>query len=72
MILLTRKEVACLLNVKIDWLAKAAMRNEGPPFIYLSPGAIRYDQAELKRWLANRNQVVTPTQRADLRRKVAA
>lgn len=53
--LLCEKEVAKLLGLSIKTLQKWRIQGEGPPFIRLSPKAIRYQLDDVLAWLqANR------------------
>lgn len=44
-------EAAKILGVSRSFLAKQRMKKAGPPFVRLSPGAIRYRIADLEAWL---------------------
>jgi predicted DNA-binding transcriptional regulator AlpA len=48
--LLTRAEVADLLQMPIKTLARWASRGEGPPYLKVGRHT-RYDIGELRRWL---------------------
>ena len=49
-VLLTPPEAAQLLRVSVSWLAKARMRDDGPPFIRIGR-SIRYSRAALIEWM---------------------
>lgn len=48
--LLTRAEVADLLQIPVKTLARWASRGEGPPYLRVGRHS-RYDAEELRRWL---------------------
>ena len=52
--LLCEKEVAKLLGQSIKTLQKWRVQGEGPPFIRMSPRAIRYRRGDIDAWI-NRN-----------------
>jgi Helix-turn-helix domain len=52
--ILTPKEAAAWLRVSQSFLAKARMRNTGPPFIAIGR-AIRYCEADLIRWIRSQS-----------------
>jgi predicted DNA-binding transcriptional regulator AlpA len=54
LVLLTPKEAAALLRISKSWLAKARMRQDGPPFIKVSR-SVRYEHSDVVAWL-RRNQ----------------
>ena len=54
-LLLEPKEAAAILKVSLSWLAKARMRDEGPPFIRIGR-CIRYSNVALFRWLKSRER----------------
>jgi predicted DNA-binding transcriptional regulator AlpA len=49
------KEAAEFLKISVSWLAKARMREDGPPFIQIGR-SIRYGKAALLRWLKSRER----------------
>ncbi len=55
----TPRQTAHYLGLAFGTLANMRMRGDGPPFIALSPRAIRYEKEELKMWLTNRRRVST-------------
>ncbi len=54
-LLLEPREAAAILKVSLSWLAKARMRDEGPPFIRIGR-CIRYSNVALFRWLKSRER----------------
>jgi hypothetical protein len=54
-LLLEPKEAAAILKVSLSWLAKARMRDEGPPFIRIGR-CIRYSNVALFRWLKSQER----------------
>jgi predicted DNA-binding transcriptional regulator AlpA len=52
--LLTTREVAVWFGVSTQWLDIGRIRNYGPPFVMLSPHAVRYRRAEVTAWLNKR------------------
>lgn len=44
-------EAAEILGVSRSFLAKQRMKGLGPPYVRLSPGAIRYRIADLEAWM---------------------
>ena len=58
-VLLTPKEAAKLLKVSVSWLAKARMRGDGPPYIYMGGRSIRYSEAALLQWMKSRQRLST-------------
>ena len=52
---LTPKETAAFLRMSESWLAKARMRDDGPPFIEIGR-SIRYSKGALLRWLKSRER----------------
>jgi predicted DNA-binding transcriptional regulator AlpA len=59
--LLTPKEAANFLRVRLSWLAKARMRGDGPPYIQIGR-AIRYSEAALIQWMKSRQRLSTSEQ----------
>lgn len=55
--LLTEKAAAERLNISRSLLRKMRAQRTGPPAIYVSPGAIRYDEKTLLTWLESRPKV---------------
>lgn len=53
--LLEPKEAASFLKISISWLAKARMRNDGPPFFQVGR-SVRYGKVALIRWLKSRER----------------
>lgn len=49
--LLTRSQLAKYLRVSAGYLAHAAIRGEGPPFLRVGARAIRYDLVAVRAWL---------------------
>ena len=60
-VLLAPKEMAGRLKVSTSWLAKARMRNDGPPFIKIGR-TIRYSEAALIHWMKGRQRLSTSEQ----------
>ena len=56
--LLTPKEAGRLLKVSLSWLAKARMRGDGPPYIYIGR-SVRYAEATLIHWLKSQQRFST-------------
>ena len=54
MTLLTTEQAAELLGLKACTLADWRWQRKGPPWIPLTRGCVRYDQAALEKWLADR------------------
>lgn len=48
------KEIAKLLKVSVSWLQKARVRGDGPPFIRISGGCIRYQISAVQEWVQSR------------------
>lgn len=57
--LLTQKQVAHLLNVRVCRLARWRRDGYGPPYVRLPAGHPRYPQEALRRWI--RSQATTET-----------
>jgi excisionase family DNA binding protein len=55
-VLLTPKETAARLRVSLSFLAKARMRDEGPPFISIGR-AIRYSESDLIQWIRSQERL---------------
>ena len=55
--LLTRDQVADILQVKKSYLDVLAARKKGPPFIKLARRAVRYDADELAAWIQARKVI---------------
>ncbi len=53
--LLTYKQAAAFLNVELGTLY-AWVHHKRVPFIRLSPRTVRFDEAELERWIGSRRQ----------------
>ena len=47
-------EVATRLGVHVQTIADWRKRGIGPPFAVLAPNVIRYDPADLERWVCER------------------
>jgi predicted DNA-binding transcriptional regulator AlpA len=54
-VLLTAKDAAAVLKLSLSWLAKARMRDDGPPYIKIGK-SIRYSEAALLAWLKFRQR----------------
>jgi predicted DNA-binding transcriptional regulator AlpA len=54
-VLLTAKDAATVLKLSLSWLAKARMRDDGPPYIKIGK-SIRYSEAALLEWLKSRQR----------------
>ena len=52
--MLTRQEVAAILRLKPQTLAKWAVLGLGPRYKKLSPRCVRYALADVQRWLKSR------------------
>jgi len=52
--LMTRREVAEMLGMQPNTLARWAWKKEGPPFIKVGPKAVRYRRSEVMAWLWRR------------------
>lgn len=52
--LLTRRQAAERLGVSKATLDTWSCKRIGPPIIRLTPAILRYDEAELERWIASR------------------
>jgi predicted DNA-binding transcriptional regulator AlpA len=50
----TEKEIAKLLKISVSWLQKARVRGDGPPFIRISGGCIRYQVSAVQEWLQSK------------------
>ncbi len=53
--LMTAKETAAFLRVSESWLAKARMRDDGPPFVQIGR-SVRYSKPAVLRWLESQAQ----------------
>jgi hypothetical protein len=51
--LLTTRQVAAILNMKIDTLKKWRARGKGPAFLNLDSGAIRYRLEAVQKYLSD-------------------
>ena len=54
-VLLTPQDAAAFLKLSLSWLAKARMRDDGPPYIKIGR-SIRYSQAALLQWLRSQQR----------------
>lgn len=52
--LLTTDDIAELCNVAVPTVKSWRRSNTGPPWFALTPGCIRYDEAEVLTWLESR------------------
>jgi predicted DNA-binding transcriptional regulator AlpA len=52
--MLRTAELAARLNVSVRTLEGWRYHGTGPPAVRLSPKAVRYPEAEVERWLAER------------------
>lgn len=52
--LLTEKEIAKFLKVSVSWLQKARVRGDGPPFVRISGGCIRYQISAVQEWVQSK------------------
>jgi predicted DNA-binding transcriptional regulator AlpA len=57
--LLSTVATAELLGLSVQWLETQRSRGGGPPFVRLSPKAIRYRRGDLITWLAERTHAAT-------------
>ncbi|MCZ0734585.1 helix-turn-helix transcriptional regulator [Phreatobacter sp. AB_2022a] len=53
--MLTSSEAAQFLGKSTSWLNQSRMRGDGPVF-YKIGAAVRYDEADLRAWLATRRR----------------
>ena len=56
--LLTAKHTADRLRLSPSWLAKAPMRDDGPPFVKLGR-SVRYGESALAKWTRSRKRFST-------------
>lgn len=54
--LLTRPQLAEYLRVSAGYLAHAAIRGEGPPYLRVGARAVRYDLVAVRAWLADQTK----------------
>ena len=59
--LLTPRDAANFLHLSQSWLAKARMRDDGPPYVKIGR-SIRYSEATLVRWLKSKQRLSTTEQ----------
>ncbi len=57
--LLNPEQTARFLGLDVGTLANMRVRGDGPPYIAVSPRAIRYDREDLKMWVASRRRMST-------------
>ncbi len=57
--LLNPEQAARYLGLDVGTLANMRVRGDGPPFIALSPRAIRYQKEDLTSWVASRRRLST-------------
>lgn len=57
--MLTTQEAADVLNVSKNFLEQARGNGSGPPFVKISPGAVRYMRAHLEAWVDERVHTVS-------------
>lgn len=62
--LLFTKEAAFLLGLSPRTLEALRLRGGGPPFIAVTPKAVRYRRQDLESWIAARRRVSTSDTRA--------
>ncbi len=60
MVLMTTEQAAEFLGLQPCTLADWRWQRKGPPWIPVSRGCVRYDQATLQRWLTERTVYEIP------------
>jgi len=50
----TTPELSKLLGISTDWLTNGRSQGYGPPFVRLSPRAVRYRRSDIVGWLESR------------------
>lgn len=48
---LTEQEAARIDGMSVSWHQKARLKGDGPPFIKVSRGAVRYKESSLRDWM---------------------
>lgn len=49
--LITRRQLASVLPVSYDTLARWASKGEGPPFLKIGPRTVAYRVGDIREWL---------------------